>query len=43
MFKDLKEKLSMILAALGFTDKAKSKTLTNEDWVAIEASFKEKY
>ena len=40
---NFKDKFLVILAALGFTDKAKTNALTNEDWTAIEASFKEKH
>lgn len=40
---NFKDKFLAILAALGFTDKAKSETLTNEDWTAIESSFNERY
>ncbi len=39
----LKKKLMEILQALGFVDKAKSNTLTDDDWKQIEASFKEKF
>lgn len=40
---NFKQMFSAVLAALGFTDKAKSKTLTEDDWKQIESSFKEKY
>lgn len=40
---NFKQKFSEILRMLGFTDKAKANTLSNDDWTAIEASFKEKY
>lgn len=40
---NFKQKFAEILSALGFTDKAKTNTLSNEDWSQIEASFKEKY
>lgn len=40
---NFKQKFSEILRLLGFTDKAKTNTLSNDDWTAIEASFKEKY
>lgn len=40
---NFKDKFLAILVALGFTDKAKTNALTNEDWTAIEASFKEKH
>lgn len=38
-----KEKFLAILTALGFIDKAKSKTLTADEWKKIEESFQEKY
>lgn len=40
---NFKQKFAEILNALGFTDKAKTNTLSPEDWSQIEASFKEKY
>lgn len=40
---NFKEMFLPILTALGLVDKAKSNTLTNEEWNSIEASFKEKH
>ena len=40
---NFKEMFLPILTALGLVDKAKSNTLTNEDWNKIETSFKEKH
>jgi hypothetical protein len=40
---NFKQKIEMILSALGLTSKAKEKQLTNDDWVSIESLFKEKY
>ena len=40
---NFKQQFSEILNALGFTDSAKKKNITDAQWVEIESSFKEKY
>lgn len=38
-----KKNFLLILTALGFIDKAKANDLSEEDWVAIDAEFKQKF
>ena len=38
-----KKKFLSILQALGFVEKAKANELTGEDWIKIDAAFKEKF
>lgn len=38
-----RERLNAVLQKLGFVDKAKAGTLTNENWTSIEADYKEQF
>ena len=38
-----KKNFEKVLKALGLMDKAKSKSLTKEDWTRVQASYKETF